>query len=868
MTDGCRTFSAAGVLPCCSNTPTPGIRCFHCGAAAEPDNARRIVFDGASHSVCSSACQTVACTIINSGLDDYYRRRQGAANTPVADPSNHSTAIYNEPEVQSQYTVSTSGGTTVLLAISGLHCGACVGLLENSLGRINGIRRVSVNLTNARMEVAYDPQSTSLRAIIDSVQSIGYKAEPYEPNHIATTRRQQQVVRLKQLTLAGLVAMQSMMFALPGYLSGDGGIEQHHTLLFQWAAMLLTVPVLLYSAQPFWSGAWRSIRSRRPGMDVPVAIALLCASAASLHAMYHGSGEVYFDSIAMFIFLLLGARYLEWSIRQRSADALEALDASIPQTAHLLAVNSTDAATGYIEDLLSVATATVPAVRLKAGDLFRAHSGERIAADAKVVAGNSTIDCSLLSGESLPVAAAAGALIPGGAINGESPLVLRVTRPLASSALSTITHLVNRGASEKPPLIRRTDWIATVFVSALLVVAVLTWLLWLTIEPARALPVAIAVLIVSCPCALSLATPATLAAATAGLLRQRILVTHGHTLETLNRISDVVFDKTGTLTTGSATLEDIHCASGISRDQALQFAASLEHGSSHPFATALLNASRQVTGSRTGKYAEYRFETVEHVLGAGACATVCGQPMLQFRIGTARWCGVTDPHAWRSTVTACMSEVFLVAVTASAATPSLTQAIPPQDSVEVLARFSFDDTLKPGAIDLVQFFNQRGVRVHLLSGDRHPAVTRVGRALGLAAQRITCQATPQDKQALVGRMQKQSKTVLMIGDGINDAPVLASADVSIAVTQASTLACVAADAVVLSEDVKDIESLVLNAQRTNRIIVQNLYWAAGYNLVAIPMAAAGMVPPWLAAVGMSLSSLLVAGNALRAATPR
>lgn len=843
------------------------------------------------------------------------------------------SSIYDEPEFRSRYTTAAGDNTQVSMSLSGLHCGACVGLVENAINTINGVKSAAVNLATERLDVTYDSAQTSLSAIIDTVENLGYQARPFAVDEIALHRKRTARTRLKQLSLAGLAAMQTMMFTLPGYLTDTDEMEVRHQVLFQWAGLLLTVPVLLYSARPFWQGAWRSLKNRRPGMDVPVCIAIVCATIASVWNMLNGHADVYFDSIAMFVFLLLSARYLEWSIRNRSAASLETLDASTPQTARLVTdivphTVGTCCASANADGLLQRQTNLVPAMRLKAGDLIIVHGGERVPADSIVVEGQSSMDCSLLTGESLPLPVSGGDVVPGGAVIAETPVALRVTDVVEDSALSTISRLAHRGASEKPPLIRKTDLIATLFVSALLMVAVITGLVWFYIDPLRALPVAIAVLVVSCPCALSLATPATLAAATAGLLKQHVLITRSHTLETLNRVTDVVLDKTGTVTVGEPTLVDVQYADGLTRSQVLHLAAHLETGSGHPLAKVIIQAAASLTESDSDSEQNHHLADhndqalpatsanaagtattatiattgsagmtwserltagncgpVQHCAGAGLYTDLKDNPSLQLRLGNAKWCGISDVEKWRDAGTAALSEVFLVATTDHGTTGHGTtghgttghgttghgtsgyDASRPDTatSTTVLAKFSFDDVLKPHASSLVSFFQNRGIRVHLLSGDRNPVVQQVGRTLGIAHHHVTAEATPTDKQSVVKGMQAEGKTVLMIGDGINDAPVLASADISVAFGQASALACVSADAVILTSDVEDILSLYRAAKNASWIIRQNLFWAAGYNLLAIPVAAVGLVPPWAAAIGMSVSSLIVAGNASRAA---
>lgn len=837
--------------------PRP-VRCLHCGDPVPAADSFPVTLDGRVLPTCCPGCQSVAETVIAAGLEDFYRGHRVPGRLPdglapqLSVPDDH--ALYDEPEVHARYVRPASGRsggdgrTEVDLAVEGMHCGACVWLLERGLASLPGVESVRVNYASERAHLVWDPTRLPLSAVLATVSRLGYRAWPFDASRREQSARRHGKVLLQRLFVAALVAAQAMMFALPGYLEGPGAIEPAYRALLQAAGLVLVLPVLLYSATPFFSGAWRDLRARRPGMDVPVAIALILAFAGSVRAVITGVGDVYFDSIAMFTALLLGARYVEWRVRRRAASTIDALSAAAPETARLIGP------AGEVR--------LVPVARLEPGDRILVHTGEAVPADARLVDSAAAFDQSLLTGESVPVTLRPGDWAPGGALLAGAPVHLEVMRAAADSTLTLISRLAERGAAQKPALARLADRIAAVFVPLILLMAALTGLIWAWLAPELAWPNAVAVLVVSCPCALSLATPTALAAAHATCLRRQLLLAGGEALETLPTITDVVFDKTGTLTEGRPTLERVDAAPGVDAGQALAIAAGLEQGAAHPFAHALREAAGQ---------GAFEVDRRGHQPGAGVAGRVVlpdGEVLTCF-LGSARWCGLGDGRAAREGLGAeahvgHASEVWLVArawAAEDAGEPSASAG-----EARVLARFSFTDPLRASASELVDGLKRDGMTVHLLSGDRAVVVEAVGRTLGL--EQVRGEADPQAKQAYVRDLQAQGRRVLMVGDGINDMPVLASADVSVAFGRPTALAQSAADVIVMQPRLEAVRQLLEIGRGTRRIIRQNLGWAFGYNLMAIPLAAAGWVPPWLAAIGMAGSSLVVvfnAGRLLRAA---
>ena len=813
---------------------TGAVACFHCGEPVEQPGRWTARVEGIEREMCCAGCQAVANAIVAAGLDDYYRARSAPApGAAVVPPALRALEVYDDADVQARFVRNRDADCEATLMIDGLRCGACVWLLEQGLRRRPGVEAASVNLATGRATVRWNPAATRLSSLLDAIGRLGYRALPFDPREREAQIQRTSKAMFRRLFIAGLGMMQVMMYAVPVYVADPGDIEWQHESLLRWASLLLTLPVMLYSATPFFAGAWRDLRARSVGMDVPVVIGLLAAFVASVRATVAGHGEVYFDSVTMFVFLLLSARYVEWIARRRAGRAIDAVAAAVPDM-----VDRVDRDTGAI--------ARVPATRLAPGDLFRVPVGERIAVDAAIVEGRTAIDQSLLTGESLPVARGAGDEVPGGAINAGSPVLMRVLRTSAESAISTIERLVDRAAADKPRLAGLTERIAAWFVAALLLLAACVWLAWMQIDPARAAQIAIAVLVVSCPCALSMATPAALAAATGAAMRRGMLIARGDALEQVAACTDVVFDKTGTLTRGRPEL--VHVAllgeapGATSAAQALSIAAALESGQAHPLAEAIRRAGGDAAQAQP---APGERETVP---GMGVEGDVDGR---RYRLGSAAFVANWHP-----------------ALAQRDRPPGHGDAQPVGDTLAWLvdadapiARLHFRDRLRDEAREVCDSLAAAGLRLHLLSGDRGPAVARVAEALDIEA--AVADASPQRKLEYVHALQAEGRRVLMVGDGINDAPVLAAADVSVAVGHATSLARTAAAVVLLGQSLTDLPALRALALRTRAIVRANLGWALAYNVVAIPAAALGWVPPWLAAIGMSTSSLLVVVNALR-----
>jgi Cu2+-exporting ATPase len=797
--------------------------CYHCGEPADPAGPWQATIDGVARPMCCPGCAAAAEAIADAGLLDYYASRSGygacidATDAAGADPA-------------WRLVDGDFADGDAVFSVEGIRCAACVWLIESRVAALPGVREALLNVATERLHVRWDPAVCRASTVLAALRTMGYAAQPYDAaRHGARLERERKTL-FRRLFVAGLSMMQVMMYAYPVYVAdGDavnaGTMDGDMHALLGWASLLLTMPAVAYSAWPHLAGAMADMRRGVPGMDVPVALGIAAAFAGSVAALLRGSGDIYFDSITMFVFLLLGSRYLELNARRKAARALETLQGAAPASAQRL--------TDYPA---SRACDTVAAGALQPGDLILVPAGQAVAADGVIVEGETEVDCALLTGESRTRAMGPGDAVPGGAVNVAQAVVLRVTSGAAASTLALLVRLVERAGQAKPRLALWADRVGAWFVLALLLLATGVFCWWQAVDAARAWPAAIAVLVVSCPCALSLATPTALAAAGDRLLRHGVLATRPHVLETLARATHVVFDKTGTLTYGRPVLRALETFDGTDRSRCLQLAAALEAGSAHPLAAAVRAAFAQagLPGLEAAR--------LRTVVGQGVEGTIDG---VRYRLGNA---------------------AFVAALGGDASVPPdqpRAGATPVWlgSAAGRLARLDLVDGVRPEARALVDALRAQGKTVMLLSGDGDEAVRDVATQLGIA--HAAAGLLPDGKLDVVRGLQQSGATVAMVGDGINDAAVLSGADVSFAMGQGAQLAQLHADCVLMGDGLRPLLTTLDAANGTLRVIRQNLAWALVYNVVAIPAAAMGWLNPWQCGVGMALSSALVVGNALR-----
>jgi P-type Cu2+ transporter len=717
-----------------------------------------------------------------------------------------------------------------VLQLSGMHCAACSGLIEHALQRVDGVRSAVVSAASERATVCWDPARTRPSALIGAVQAAGYGAVPDAAAPARALRRQAHRQALWRLFVAAFCAMQVMMLATPSYVAGPGELTPEMRQLLNWGSWMLSLPVLAFSAGPFFSGAWQSLRARRIGMDVPVTLGVVITFVASTGATFSPAGvfghEVYFDSLTMFVSFLLGARYLELSARHRAAEALESSLARLPEAAWRV--------------LPDGRTETVSLHRLRPGDLLRVPLGQAFPADGVLEDGHTRADEALLTGESAPVDKPVGAAVVAGSTNLGAPVSMRVQRVGGDTRLESIVSMMRSAMAQRPASAVLADRWAAPFLWTVLVLAAGAAAVWSVIDPSRAIWVAVSVLIVTCPCALSLAAPATLVAAARGLARRGVLLQRLDALERLAGVQQVFFDKTGTLTEDRLQLAPLRLTTaGLAffgdADQARATAAQLAAWSSHPLSRAVVEAQAAADASgQEGQGPTAAWTDRQEVAGHG----------VQARDAQGRTWRLGGP-AWAGGATADDAQVLLSC-----------------DDV-ALAALNFEETLRPGTQAALNELQRAGVQVTLLTGDAPARAAALAQRLGV--QDVRARATPEDKLAAVAQAQREGRCVAMVGDGINDAPVLARADVSLAMGQGALVSRSQADAVITSNRVGDLVRARATAQHAVRIVRQNFVWAGGYNAVSIPLALMGYLPPWAAGLGMALSSLVVITNALRAA---
>ncbi len=791
--------------------------CYHCGAPVPAQSPPTATVAGQSQTLCSEACARTAALIEARGLTEFYRFRDGPTGTASnRDTDSQRWQPFDRPALQNEFVVRRPDGLREAhLLLQGVRCAACTWLIESALGAAPGLKSISVDPLTTRASLCWDPQRVALSELLAQLARLGYTPVPYTEDATEQAARQERRVALQRLIVAGLGMMQVMSFAVALYLGAwrDPQIEAYLRLV----SLLVSTPVVFYAGAPFFSGAWAGIRGGALGMDVPVALAVGGAWCASVWNTFVGTGEVYFDSATMFVFFLSAARFLEMTGRHRAMSLTGAMAQHLPRVAtRLVAGQATQ----------------VGVMELEKGDRILVAPGQTLPADGALLSERASVDEALLTGESRPVSRRRGDALVAGSLNTDQVLEMSVVRVGADTLMAQIARLVGDAGARKPRLVEIADRVASWFVAAVLLAAATVALVWWQLAPERAFEIALAVLVVTCPCALALATPAAFTVATTSLARLGFMVRRRGALQNLSRITDMVFDKTGTLTDGQPVVADIQTWQSWSADQALAVAAALESRSSHPLAKAF-----PVTGTLP-PVAEVRA-----VSGAGLEGSVAGRP---YRIGTEAFA-----TAW---------------VSGSASTPD-NQAAQRQvylgDANGLLARFGLAEQQREGARQLTGQLARSGLDLRIFSGDQAGPVSALADTLGITHWRAALQ--PPEKLAAVEQLQGQGRIVAMVGDGINDSPVLAGADVSIAMGSGTSLAQHSADCVLMSDSLAPVWAAREVARRTLRIVRQNLAWAVAYNLVALPLAATGLLAPWMAALGMSASSLLVTGNALRLA---
>lgn len=779
--------------------------CYHCGEDVPQNSNFQVEVLGQVRDMCCPGCQAVAQTIVDSGLVSYYQYRTESADKADLVPEQlQSLNNFDNVEIQSEFVRDTEHGQEVTLSLTGISCAACAWLIERHLSAMEGVLNIRVNTTTNRALLNWDNSTIKLSHVLKAIHKLGYKAAPFEADrqeaeyHLAMKRY------LYRLGIAGLATMQVMMLAVALYFEVFSDLDSQFKSYFRWVSLIFATPVLLYSAYPFYINAWRSIKNKTLGMDVPVSIALIFAYIASSYATVTQKGEVFFESISMFTFFLLLGRFLEMRARRKAAAASGNLLKLVPAMA-----------TTLDGDQVAVKS-------LKVGDKVRVLPGEHIPADGSLLSDLACVDESMLTGESVPVVKHTGEKIFAGTLNGEESFDLVVSSTKANSTLSGIVKLQEEAQLSKPKIAELADLTARYFVAVLLVIAALTWFYWHQHKPEDAFWIMLAVLVATCPCALSLATPTAITCATSKLSQLGILLRRGHVFETLCKVNHLIVDKTGTLTEGKITLKNTQCLAYYTEEQCLALASALEAHANHPIAhafTPFRNTNAQI-------------DDIENCIGEGVQGYFQGE---RIKIGSAAFALNDETLDEPNCIYLSIDEKHI-------------------------ATFTFHDPLRSDAAKFIERFKAAGIKTTLLTGDTNSNAQSVADSVGIA--NVISSAKPQDKLAYLKQLPSQDIT-LMIGDGINDAPTLSGAHLSVAMGSGTDVAKASADMVLLSDKLEKVLRARQFAIKARKIIRENLMWALGYNLFILPLAVSGFIAPYFAVIGMSASSIIVVSNSLR-----
>ncbi|CAA0087861.1 putative copper-importing P-type ATPase A [Halioglobus japonicus] len=790
--------------------------CFHCGEHIPANLELRVAIDGEPRAMCCQGCCAVASLIAGSGLESFYRQRTNYNERPASDaPSNlEQYEVYDDPALAATFsTTDDQGRVEASLLLGGISCAACTWLIEHSLARCPGVSRALVNLQQSRLDIAFDPEQMPLSRIFAHIDDLGYRPRPYHTNAARQQSQQQYRTDLRRLAVAGLGMMQVGMFAIALHAGEIQGMEASYQALLRWVSLPVAGFVVFYSARSFFSSAWRHLQRGALVMDLPVSLAIGMAFAASVWATFTGTGQVYFDSVVMFTFLLLLARFLERRSQQRHLFTWSDAQSSLPCAATVRR---------------SEQWVTVPRMQLQPQDTILIKAGESIPVDARILQGSSEVKEAAFNGEHLPRPVTTGDTIYAGTVNVDAALQALVLVDYKDSRLAALQRSVESAQMSKPRLTVLADRIASWFIAGILLVTVGTALVWWQIAPDEAFWIALSVLVISCPCALALATPAALTNAANALRSSGVIVRTENALESLSGCTHLLFDKTGTLTEGALTIAEVRPLGDMQPDTLLAIGAALQRFSTHPVASAF-SAIEAATGC----------EQVKYCVGAGLEGRYDGQ---LYRMGSQQFCRELAADFPETPD----SSLYWIGV--------CRQNVP-------LAWIGLNDVERQEAPDVVNTVRNMGLKVELLTGDSSDQGPLLARKLGI--ETVTTNQTPQQKMAHVKELQQAGAAVAMVGDGLNDAPVLGLADASFAVSGATDLARSQADFVIVGGNLGNIIETLNKARQCRRVVRQNLVWALGYNVCAIPLAALGFVPPWAAAIGMSLSSLLVVGNSMR-----
>ncbi|TYK64700.1 heavy metal translocating P-type ATPase [Colwellia echini] len=826
-------------------------QCFHCNEIVPKGINLHVEINHIQQPMCCLGCQAIAQTIVENGLSQYYSVRTEPAHKghSLIPEQLQKNKLLDEAVLQSEFVFNSSSNTGVdaqgnelqndlkeaILTVDGISCAACAWLIERQLDKLTGLVSINVNATTQRATVKWQDTSVKLSDILREIERIGYQALPFKANDIEINNTKQSKAFIKRLGISGILMMQIMMIAVGLYFGAFADMTEDNKVYLRWISFMLAIPIIFYGAFPFYIGAINAVKAKRLSMDVPVSVAIILAFSASAWATVTQQGEVYFESVSMFTFLLLIGKFLEFRARSRAAQVSANLLKLMPMTACKLIptdINSTSADAAPQELL-------VAAKSLLQGDIVIIKPGELVPADGIITLGNSQLNEAMLSGEQTPVNKTVNDKIFAGTINGDGNITVQVTKNSGQSFLSQLIRLSEESQTHKPKIAQLSDKIAQYFVAIILLTSIGTALYWHQHLPEEAFWITLSVLVATCPCALSLATPTGLTCATTRLNKAGIMIKGGHVMETIPSINCFAFDKTGTLTTGEFTIDRIELIGSnndnTSKAQVLAIAAALEAHSEHPIAKP---------------FTEFR----DHSLKAEQVKVHSGQGVtgsineIDYTIGKCTWLaklGAINCQQGKQ-IDLQGANCILMA------------------NKQIIAAFYLIDKVRDDAFNTLSELNKQH-KTRLLSGDSQHACDAISQILPLNVALGGLSAT--EKMQYIQNMQAQGDNVAMTGDGVNDSPVFGAAHVSIAMGCGADITKSGADVILLNNKLSSINTLIKVSHRTRRIIFQNYLWAFGYNAIVLPLAVAGYITPYMAVIGMSASSILVITNSLRLLKP-
>ena len=813
-------------------------KCFHCNEAVPRGIDLSVEISQIQQPMCCIGCQAVAQTIVDNGLTQYYAVRTEPAHKgqPLVPEQLQKNKLLDEAVLQSEFVFQSDSQDDdckeAILTIDGISCAACAWLIEMQLEKLKGLIKINVNATSQRATVRWQDDAVKLSDILHAIEHIGYQALPFKANDAELRNKKQSKAFIKRLGISGILMMQIMMIAVGLYFGAFSEMAEHNKIYLRWVSFILASPIIFYGALPFYTGAIKAIKAKRLSMDVPVSIAILLAFSASAWATITQQGEVYFESVSMFTFLLLIGKFLEFRARSHAAQVSANLLKLMPMTATKVIISSdsideeTQNKDSQIKEIL------VAAKQLILGDVVIIKPGEVVPADGVITAGLSQLNEAMLSGEQLPINKTVNDNVFAGTINGDGNITVQVKQATSQSFLSQLIRLSEQAQAHKPKIAKLSDKIAQYFVALILFTSIATAIYWHQHMPEEAFWITLSVLVATCPCALSLATPTALTCATTHLNRAGIMIKGGHVMETMPKINCFAFDKTGTLTTGEFTINKVELVnndSNYNQEQILAIAAALEAYSEHPIAKP---------------FAEHRdysltAQQVKVHSGQGVTGTINA---IDYAIGKYTWLekstSFDQSHAQLLSGASCI----LMA------------------NKQIIAAFYLIDKIRNEAFETLTRLNKQN-KTLLLSGDSQIACDTI--AQKLPVNTVLGGLSAQNKMEQIKQAQAQGFKVAMTGDGVNDSPVFGAAHISFAMGCGADITKSGADVILLNNKLSSINTLIKVAHQTRRIILQNYLWAFGYNAIVLPLAVAGYITPYMAVIGMSASSILVITNSLR-----